>query len=79
MEIKVFGSGCARCNETEKLVKNVIAEKGISAEVTKITDLKQMMEAGIMLTPAVVIDGIVKSAGKVPSKDEIAGWFDGVS
>ena len=77
MEIKVFGPGCARCTETEKLVKEVAAAKGGNITVQKVSDLKEMMAAGVMSTPAVTVDGVVKSTGKIPSKEEIAAWIDG--
>lgn len=79
MEITVFGPGCARCTETAQRVKDVVAAKGVAASVTKVSDLKEMMAAGIMSTPAVMIDGVVKSTGKVPSREEIAAWVDGGS
>lgn len=79
MEIKVFGPGCARCKETEQLVIDVLAAKGVAASVTKVSDFKEMMAAGIMATPAVAVDGVVKSTGRVPSKEEIAAWLDGGS
>lgn len=77
MEIKVFGPGCARCTETEKLVREVIATKTGNIRVQKVSDLKEMMSAGIMSTPTVTIDGVVKSTGKVPSRKEIESWIDG--
>jgi len=79
MEIKVFGPGCAKCTTTEDLVQEVVAVKGGNITVKKITDLKEMMIAGIMSTPAVAIDGVVKSTGKVPTKEEIAAWIDGAA
>ncbi|MDL2269619.1 thioredoxin family protein [Desulfosarcina sp. OttesenSCG-928-A07] len=80
MEIKVFGPGCQRCTETENRVKEVVAAKGSNTiTVQKISDLKEMMAAGILSTPAVVIDGVVKSTGKVPSKEEISAWIDASS
>lgn len=79
MEIKVFGPGCAKCTETENLVKAVAAEKGGNITVHKVSDLKEMMAAGVMSTPAIAIDGVVKSTGKVPSKEEIAAWIDGAA
>lgn len=77
MEIKVFGPGCARCAETENLVREVAAAKGGNITVQKVSDLKEMMVAGVMSTPAVAVDGVVKSAGKVPTKEEISAWIDG--
>ena len=79
MEIKVFGPGCAKCTETENLVKEVAAAKGGNITVQKVSDLKEMMAAGVMSTPAVAIDGVVKSTGKVPSKEEIAAWIVGAA
>ncbi|MDL2210259.1 thioredoxin family protein [Desulfovibrio sp. OttesenSCG-928-O18] len=79
MEIKVFGPGCARCTETENLVKQVAAAKGGSITVQKVSDLKEMMAAGVMSTPAVSVDGVLKSTGKIPSKEEIAAWIDGAA
>ncbi len=77
MEIKIFGPGCARCTETENLAKEVAAGKGENITVQKVSDLKEMMAAGVMSTPAVAIDGVVKSTGKILSKEEIAAWIDG--
>lgn len=77
MEIKVFGPGCARCAQTEQLVKDVVASQGLSATVTKVTDMKEMMLAGIMSTPAVAIDGVVKSTGKIPTKEDVITWLLG--
>lgn len=79
MEIKVFGPGCAKCTETENLVKEVAAAKGGNITVHKVSDLKEMMAAGIMSTPAVVINGVVKSTGKIPTREDIAAWIDGVA
>lgn len=79
MEIKVFGPGCAKCTETEKLAKEVAAAKGGNITVQKVSDLKEMMAAGVMSTPAISIDGVVKSTGRVPTKEEIAAWIDGAA
>ncbi len=77
MEIKVFGPGCPKCHEVENLVREVVAARGCNTTVTKVSDLKEMMAAGIMSTPAVMFDGQIKSLGKVPTKTEIASWFEG--
>ncbi|MCL1915508.1 MAG: thioredoxin family protein [Desulfovibrionaceae bacterium] len=79
MEIKVFGPGCARCTETENLVKEMAAAKGGNITVEKVTDLKAMMATGIMSTPAIAIDGVIKSTGRVPTKEEISSWIDGTA
>lgn len=79
MEIKVFGPGCAKCTETENLVKEVAAAKGGNITVQKVSDLKEMMAAKVMSTPAISVDGVVKSTGRVPTKEEIAAWIDGAA
>lgn len=79
MEINVFGPGCPRCTETEKLVKEVAAAKGGNITVRKVSDLREMMAAGVMSTPAVSVDGVLKSTGKIPGKEEIAAWIDGAA
>jgi len=75
MEIKILGPGCARCEKTAKVVKEVVAETGADARVEKVTDMMQIAAHGVVSTPAVLVDGVVKSAGKVPKKDEVAGWL----
>ena len=75
MEIKVLGPGCPKCHQTEKVVKEAIAEAGISAEFEKVTDMIKIAGYGVFGTPAVVINGEVKSVGKIPKKDEIKKWL----
>lgn len=77
MEIKVFGPGCNRCTQTEALVREVAATIDASISVEKAFDAREMMALGIMSTPAIVIDGVVKSTGKIPTKEEIATWING--
>ncbi|MDL2267367.1 thioredoxin family protein [Desulfovibrio sp. OttesenSCG-928-G15] len=79
MEITVFGPGCARCTETEMMVKEVAAAKGGDITVHKVTDLKEMMVAGVMATPAVSVDGVMKCKGRVPDREEVAAWIDGAA
>ena len=75
MEIKVLGPGCAKCKQTEKIVRETVAEVGISANVEKITDIMEIAGYGVMGTPAVVVDGEVKIVGKIPSKEQIKAWI----
>ena len=75
MEIKILGPGCAKCQQTEKVVREAIAEAGISAEVEKVTDMMKIAGYGVFGTPAVVVNGEVKSVGKIPKKDEIKKWL----
>lgn len=75
MEIKVYGPGCAKCVVVEKLVREVVSQKAPGVTVEKVSDIREMMKAGILSTPAVVIDGVLKSSGRVPSKEEIESWI----
>ncbi|MHC1680427.1 MAG: thioredoxin family protein [Methanomassiliicoccales archaeon] len=75
MRIEVFGTGCAKCKRLEKNVNEALAKSGIEAEVIKIEDIDDITDRGIMVTPALAIDGDVKLMGKVPSVDELAGMF----
>ena len=75
MEIKILGPGCAKCEKTVGTVNEAVSEAGVDAQVTKVTDTMEIASYGIFGTPAVVIDGEVKSVGKVPSKDDVAGWL----
>ena len=76
MDIKVLGPGCPRCEKTEKLVKEAVAESGIEATVEKVTDAMEIAGYGVFGTPAVVVDGDVKSVGKIPSRADILGWIN---
>jgi small redox-active disulfide protein 2 len=75
MEIQVLGSGCARCEETEKALREAVAEVGIHANIEKVKGAMEIAKFGVFGTPAVVVDGEVKCVGKIPKKDEIKGWI----
>ena len=75
MEIKILGPGCAKCHQVEKLVMDTLAETGTEAEVEHVMDFKKIAAYGVFGTPAVVVDGKVKSVGKIPKKDEIKVWI----
>ena len=72
MEIKVLGTGCAKCKSLEKVTKEAVAKTGINATVTKVEDIVEIMQFGVMTTPALVIDGKVVLNGKVPTIDELS-------
>lgn len=65
MKIEVFGSGCPKCLELEKNVKEAVKKLNLTAEVTHVYDVDKVIEAGVMMTPAIAIDGTVVSSGKV--------------
>ncbi|HMA85397.1 MAG TPA: thioredoxin family protein [Desulfosalsimonadaceae bacterium] len=75
MDIKILGPGCPKCQQTEKIVKEIVAETGSDATVDKVTDTMEIASYGVFGTPAVVVDGEVKSVGKVPKKDDIKKWL----
>ena len=75
MDIKVLGPGCPKCQQTEKIVKDAVAESGVAATVDKVTDVMAIAGYGVFGTPAVVVDGEVKSVGKIPRKEEVLGWI----
>lgn len=75
MEIKILGPGCPKCKQTEKVVNEAVAESGIAATVEKVTDTMKIAGYGVFGTPALVIDGEVKSVGKIPSKADVINWI----
>jgi small redox-active disulfide protein 2 len=71
MKIQILGTGCAKCKSLYENTKKAINTAGISAEIEKIEDIKEIMKFNVMVTPALVIDGEVKSAGKLLSPEDI--------
>lgn len=71
MKIEILGTGCAKCNELEMKVKQAIAQSGKFVQIEKVSDLQKIMGYGVMSTPGLVIDGVVKSTGRVLSVEEI--------
>jgi small redox-active disulfide protein 2 len=79
MEIKILGSGCPNCKRLEAVAREVAGELGIDATFAKVTEPAQIMEYDILSTPGLVIDDNVVSSGRVPRKDEIAGWIEAIA
>lgn len=75
MIIKILGTGCAKCQRLEQLTREVAAELGIQAEFEHVRDMHAIMAYPVMTTPALVVDEEVVVFGRIPSKDEIAGWL----
>jgi small redox-active disulfide protein 2 len=71
MKIEILGTGCAKCTKLYETAKEAVSAAGVQAEVTKVQDLAQIMKYGVMVTPALVIDGKVAVSGKVPGTDDI--------
>jgi len=75
MDIKVLGPGCPKCQKTEEVVKEAVAETGADAQIEKVTDTMKIAGYGVFGTPAVVVDGDVKCVGKIPTKEEVKDWI----
>ena len=73
MTIQILGSGCPNCRKLEANAVQALKSLGMKAEIQKITDSGEIMEMGVMLTPALAVDGVVKISGRVPAPEEIAG------
>lgn len=74
--IKILGTGCPKCKQTEAIIHEALAQSGKEAEVIKVEDIQKIMEYQVMSTPAVVVDEVVKLKGKVPSIQEILSLLD---
>ena len=70
-KIEILGMGCAKCNQLAERTKDAVKELGIDAEVSKVQDIKTITNYGVLVTPALVVDGVVKIAGKLPKVQEI--------
>lgn len=71
MKIEILGTGCPKCTKLAELSETSAKELGIDYEMNKVTDITQIMSYGVMMTPALVIDGEVKMTGKVPTMEEL--------
>lgn len=71
MKIEILGMGCQKCNDLYENAKAAASELGIEAEFIKVQDIKEIMKYGVMTTPALAVDGVVKFSGKVLSKEGI--------
>lgn len=75
MEIKVLGTGCAKCRKLYEAVEKAVTSAGQPASLSKVERLEEIMAYGVMMTPAVVIDGEVKSTGRIPDGSELVSWI----
>lgn len=73
--VKVLGTGCANCRDTVRLIEDVAQERGVAIEVEKVERIEDIVAAGVMRTPGVIVDGKVVHAGGVPSRAAVAGWL----
>lgn len=75
MKIEILGIGCAKCKQLEENVRKALGPNGKGVEIVKVTDVDQILEHDVMATPALVINGEVKCAGRIPDVAEISGWI----
>jgi small redox-active disulfide protein 2 len=75
LNIKVLGTGCPNCKKLESMCAEIIAENRIDAVIEKITDIKEIMSSGIMITPGLIINGKIVSSGKIPLKPTLLRWI----
>ena len=76
MEIKILGTGCAKCQALEKAVKEAVQEMGVPAEITEVRDVAEIARYGVLMTPGLVINGKVKSVGKVLNKHAVRKYLE---
>ena len=74
-KIQVLGPGCAKCEKLYALAEEAAKSAGIEYELSKVTDIQEIVKFGVMITPALVLDGKVLFSGKVPDRDELAGML----
>ena len=74
MKIEILGTGCPKCKKTKEIIEKVLKQTGVEAEVIKVEDIEKILNYGVMVTPAVAIDGEIKVAGKVPDEKDIRKW-----
>ncbi len=77
MIVEVLGMGCAKCNSLEAKVKEVAEKNSIEILLEKVTDFKKIMDYKVMMTPALVVDGMVKCYGRIPKDEELLKWLKG--
>ena len=73
VKLQVLGTGCPKCNKLAENAKTAADELGIEYELEKVSKINDIMAFGVMMTPALAVDGVVKVVGKVPSTEEIKG------
>jgi len=79
MKIKLLGPGCVKCRKLYEETQKAVAQAGVQAEIEKVEKIDEIMAFGVMMTPAIVIDGEVKCAGRVPQSAEIVKWITNAS
>ncbi len=74
-DVKILGTGCAKCKMLDKRVRQICEKNNIQAEIEKVEDIDRIIEFGVISTPALVVNGQVKATGRIPKEQEIMGWL----
>lgn len=77
MKVEILGTGCAKCKKLYDTVKQIADDNNIDAQIVKVEDLDKILEYSVLSTPALVVDGTVKTTGKIPSNDDIKRFLSG--
>jgi len=77
MKIEILGTGCPKCKQTLANVEKAVKDLGVDAEIVKVEKIQDIMNYGVMITPALAIDGEVKIVGKIPTPNQITEWLKG--
>ena len=76
MKLEILGTGCPKCKKLMELTQEAVKETGVNAEIGKVDKINDIINYGVMTTPALAIDGKVVVTGRIPSKDEIKQWIN---
>jgi small redox-active disulfide protein 2 len=75
MKVLILGAGCPKCNSLEKKIREIDRHNHLNLVIEKVTDLQEMMRYGILMTPGLVVDGVLKCYGTIPSTEQLLQWF----
>jgi small redox-active disulfide protein 2 len=75
LTLHVYGPGCANCRKLEEIAKQALADAGVPGEVVKVTDMARIVEAGVLKTPGLAVDGKLVSTGRIPAPELVLGWI----
>jgi len=77
MKVQILGSGCTKCKTLEQKIRSLNDQHALNLEIEKVTELKKIVRYGIMMTPGLVINGVIKSVGSIPKDDQLLEWIKG--
>lgn len=73
--VEILGPGCSNCEKLEEMVRRIVTEKNIQAEIIKLSDFQDIAKKGVLTTPGLIVDGEIKVTGRVPGEDELEQWL----